>query len=483
MNLSNLLKDPIDIPFLLVYVTGVLVMVYSAMQFVHGAIYKEKKSLIHGIKTFLLALILLAPRLIYQRVRVDGADYVKLIKASIEAHGIINAASASYDEKTEELQLEALAERLSEKGAHIDFLTGSVNNYSEADFQMLSIVKPASSDTEDADIILVSAYLNAADDAAAFNDSSKIACLESVAKKLSDMETSAEIRFLISKDAHQGRDSAEGYISSLSSDEKARILFELSFEIRNSDEYPNYEAATVNGKATPISEALISSIKKMTGQKADLQRSTDTDYVVYHVNDIPSVLLIRNLKEENSKNKAEAEAEKLSDSAAIIGNILTNAVSKNRPDFMDSIRSMDKDKVGSGSFVKKAYPESSSIMDISAYLGVKLTETGQKDSAGADIYSGRLYLLTFDTPSEVFFHINDEGLKKITLNTKELSRTREELTQILKNLFEEPETENGVLIWTDKEYGSRYHMSEVDSSDAFENNVSDGYTLYITATE
>ena len=483
MNLSNLLKDPIDIPFLLVYVTGVLVMVYSAMQFVHGAIYKEKKSLIHGIKTFLLALLLLAPRLIYQRVRVDGSDYLKLIKTSIEATGIINNASATYDEQVEKLQLEALAERLSEDGYHIDHLTGSADNDSINGFQLLSAVKTTLSDAESADIILISAYLDAADEVASFFDTSKIAILESVAKKLSYMETSAEVRFLISRDARQGRDMAEEYISSLSADEKKRIIFELSFEISNSDEYPNYGAATVNGRSTSVSDALISSIRKMTGQKVNLQISTDTEYVVYHVNDIPSVLLIRNLTEESSTKKAGVQAEKLSDSAAIIGNILTNAVSKNRTAFSDSIRSMDKDVVGSGSFVKKAYPKSLSVMDISEDLGVKLTEIGKKDSAGAVIYSGRLYLLTFDSPSEVLFHINDEGLKKISLNTKELSRSKEEITQILKNLFGEPETEDGVLIWTDEEYSSKYHLTESDTSDTFENSVSDGYTLYITSID
>ena len=103
-----------------------------------------------------------------------------------------------------------------------------------------------------------------------------------------------------------------------------------------------------------------------------------------------------------------------------------------------------------------------------------------KAQDGTDIYSGNLYLLTFDSPSEVFLHINDEGLKRITVNTKDLSRSKEELTQILKNLFGEPEAKDDVLIWTDEEYGSKYHLSETDSSDAFENSVSEGYTLYLT---
>lgn len=482
MNLSNLLKDPVDIPFLLVYVTGVLVMVYSAMQFVHGAIYKEKKALIHGIKTFLLAVLLLAPRLIYQRVRVDGSDYLKLIKTSVNATGLINDSSASYDEQLEERQLEALAERLSAAGYRTDILNGSLSSNSETGVQMLSAVKAASSDSDEADIILISAYLDSSDADAVFLDTSKIAILESAAKRLSAMDTSAEIRFLISRDLYKGQNAAEEYLSNLSSDEKNRILFELSIDLRKSDEYPGFEAATANGKATPLSEALISSIRKMTGQKTELKRSTETEYIVYHVNDIPSVLLIRNLPEDSSTKNAPQvpDAEQLSDTAAIIGNILSDACSKNSTAFTTSIRSIDKSNIGSGSFVKKAYPKSVSVMKISEELGVKLTETGMKAQDGTDIYSGNLYLLTFDSPSEVFLHINDEGLRRITVNTKDLSRSKEELTQILKNLFGEPEAKDDVLIWTDEEYGSKYHLSETDSSDAFENSVSEGYTLYIT---
>jgi hypothetical protein len=453
------------------------------MQFVHGAVYKEKPALIHGLKTFLLAVVLLAPRLIYQRVRIDGSDYAKLVKTSVNAINLLNDTSASYDEQLEALQLEALSERLSNVGYRIDHFSESLNNDSETGFHMLSAIKDASPEAESADIILISARLDSQNEAAAFYDTSKIAVLESVAKKLSGMDTSSEVRFLISRDAHQGRNAAEEYLSNLSSDEKNRILFELSFEIMNSGEYPNFGAATVNGKTTPLSDALINSIRKMTGQKAELRKSTDTEYVVYHINDIPSALLIQNLSAESSpKNTApDPDSDRLSDAAAIIGNVLTNTVSRNNTAFTAMIRSMDKNMIGSGSFVKKNYPESLSIIEISKELGVKLTETGQKDSAGADIYSGRLYLFTFDTPSEVLLHINDKGLKRITVNTKELSRSKEEMTQILKNFFGEPEAKEDVLIWTDKEYGAKYYISETDLSDILVSSISDGYTLYITA--
>ena len=460
-------------------------MVYSAMQFVHGAVYKEKKALLHGLKTFLLAVILLAPRLIYQKVRIDGSDYAGLIKTSIKATAIINDASASYDEQIEKLQLEALAERLSENGYSIDYLTGSSDGDSGNEFQMLSAVKATSSDSDASDIILISTYIDSSDADAIFYDTAKIAVLESVAKRLSVMNASTEIRFLISRDPGQGRNTAEEYMSNLSSEDKQRILFELSLDLENSDEYPGFKAATVNGKATPLSDALISSIKKMTGQKVELQRSTDTEYVVYHINGIPSVLLTQHLTKESSAKKSSLvpDAEQLSDTAAIIGNMLTNAVSKNSTAFIDSIRSMDMREPGSGSFVRKAYPESLSMMKISEELGVRLTETGMKDPDGADIYSGNLYLLTFDTPSEVYFHITDKGLNRITVNTKGLSRSKEELTQILKNLFGEPEVKDSVRIWTDEEYGSRYHIAEADLSDTFDNIVSDGYSLYITAID
>ena len=497
MNLSNILKDPIDIPLLLLYVTGVLVMVYSAMQFVHYFIYKSRAHLQSGIKTLILALVLLAPRLTYQQIRIDGSDYKKSVKEALGS--VTKVYEASDPEAAEKAQLEALSARLQACGFTVELDT-SVETKENLSFTVrnLTAVKTASSGSPESDFILVSTVLPGSESSDShhgdYAGAANVSALEALASKLKDMTSDTELRLLVTCDGREGQDGAYDYIKSLSEDEKKRCLGNISFDLLGLSDYTGFELSTVNGVANPLSLSVKASVKKMTGQKTAVQQKKNSQSVSFHVNGIPSVDLSQSYvdKAESAKSPDKLNESEIEDMAAIIGNILMPIMkegdselviesktvvasrdAENSPYFSGSFR-VGKDTFSGKSFLrgKDTISEASSLKGNSGFsddiylervmenFGIKLTETGLRDSSDNILYSGSLYFLTFDSPVNVLFHIGESGLAAISIDTGDIDSSKEELTQILTNLFGEPEAESDSSSWTDEKACAKYVISD-----------------------
>ena len=85
MKIAYMLRDPLDLWFLFVYVIGVLVLIFAAMQFLHAVLYKDTKARRDGVRALLLGIALLAPRIVYHQLRLDASDYKKAVTTAYQS--------------------------------------------------------------------------------------------------------------------------------------------------------------------------------------------------------------------------------------------------------------------------------------------------------------------------------------------------------------------------------------------------------------
>ncbi len=488
MNLSNLLKDPIDIPLLFIYVVGVLIMVYSAMQFVHGFLYKKKPYIRSGVKTFIIAVVLLAPRLLYQHIRIDGSDYLKEVRSSLKSVSTVFDTEGAADSSNMQSQLEALSERLSDAGYSVE-LTSSVGNDKDGSFTVRNLSASKSASDADSDIILISTSLDSEGTEADFtDDAANISVLESVAKKSQKTNTAAEIRFLVLTDGRGGQDGAYTYIDSLTESEKERLIGNISFDLTGLSDYTGFETSTSNGVDNPLSVIIGSSLKRMTGQKANIMQNKESLDTAFHVKGVSGVLLKQAYVEKADAAKAldKLNEDEIADAAAIISDAVNELIRSQNSGAAASLRSLSSDekvRYSSGSFRKDrdSFMCGASLKEISENFGTPLKATGITDAYGNETYEGHLYLLTFDSPVPVIFHVSASGLERVTIDTGSISSTKDELTQILKNLFGEPEDASGIILWKDEKANASYCIGDSGSPDAVSSMTTGGYSFYITS--
>ncbi len=483
MNLSNILKDPIDILLLLIYVVGVLIMVYSAMQFVHGFIYKDKSAIKSGIKTFFLAVFLLVPRLSYQYLRIDGADYKKSVKDSLSSINSIYKDHGTYDTTLLKAQMESLSEHLADDGLKVE-LQSSVQqeNGNSYTIRNLSAIKSATDSPDSANIVLVSTSLDEDSD---YSYAADLSVMESLAHKLSSYDSSIEIRFLVSMDGRQGQDAAQYYLDSLDDSIVDRISCNIDFKMKSLSDYTGLLGFTPNGKSNPVSSHISSSVKKMTGQSLDVKQLKTAEYISFHLNDIPAIYLEQaDVADSNPADSIDdLDIDQIADVAAVIGDTVIPMIKSGTSDLISSLSGDLRNTYCSGSFLKDKdlFISGSSIRGISEAYGTSLTSLDQKDSDGNDLYSGSMYILTFDDAVGATFHIKDNTLARISINTGDIPVTKDELIQILNNLFDSYQNIDNTLIWTDAGSGAAYSITDISSSDALDNMTSGGYSFYISS--
>ena len=85
MKIAYMLRDPLDLWFLFVYVIGVLVLIFAAMQLLHTVLYKDTKARRDGVRALLLGIGLLTPRIIYHQLYLDASDYKKAVTAAYQS--------------------------------------------------------------------------------------------------------------------------------------------------------------------------------------------------------------------------------------------------------------------------------------------------------------------------------------------------------------------------------------------------------------
>lgn len=476
MKIAYMLRDPLDLVFLFIYVIGVLVLIFAAMQFLHAVLYKDTKARRDGVRALLLGVVLLAPRIVYHQFRLDTADYKK-------------AVTSAYQSGTD-----AILE------------TG--------DGYTLLAVQQADADPANADIVVLSTALYTPDGTP---NTAGLAVLKAVSEQTVKKKSAVELRYIAFTGEEDALAGARNYIASLPEEEKARVVADIQVgDIGHAA--VEFQIAVSNDRENPLTDRLVKSVKRMSGQKATMRADKSSDHTAFSMEGIVSAALTQegtvdasgeagNTESAGSKQKRSEsgktgnsvspaksgdapEMDELAKAAAIVGDTVQGLMREKSGRFRTEVEATPMDVRAAGAFQPQvdAWPAGTGIPAIEQQLGTRLTDTGKSDADGCEIYTAVLYILQQDAPVAVEVHVTTtpERVKQITVDTSALGLDEAMLRPMLTNFFgegSEKTTENGSheTIFLDSSAQAVYHVSATTAPETDSAVPARSYTLSISA--
>lgn len=478
MKIAYMLRDPLDLVFLFIYVIGVLVLIFAAMQFLHAVLYKDTKARRDGMRALLLGVVLLAPRIVYHQFRLDASDYKK-------------AVTSAYQSGTD-----AILE------------TG--------DGYTLIAVQQADTDPANADIVVLSTALYTPDGAP---NAAGLAVLKAVSEQTVKKKSAVELRYIAFTGEEDALAGARNYLDSLPDEEKARVVADIQVGSIGHADAGAFQIAVSNGRENPLTDRLVKSVKRMSGQKATMRADTSADHTAFSMEGIVSAALTQagtvdasgeagNTGSAGSEQKssesgktgnsvssakggdAAPEMDELAKAAAIVGDTVQGLVRDKGGRFRAEVEATPVDVRAASAFQPHvdAWPSGTGIPAIEQQLGTRLSDTGKSDADGCKIYTAQLYILQQDAPVPVEVHVTTapERVEQITVDTSALGMDEAMLRPMLTNFFgegSEKAAENGSheTIYLDSDAQAVYHVSATTTAETGAGVPAVGYTLSITA--
>ena len=441
MKIAYMLRDPLDLVFLFIYVIGVLVLIFAAMQFLHAVLYKDTKARRDGVRALLLGVVLLAPRIVYHQFRLDAADFKK-------------AVTSAYQSGTD-----ALPE------------TG--------DGYTLFAIQQGRTDPANADIVVLSTALYTPEGT---TNAAGLAVLKAVSEQTQKKKSAVELRYIAFTGEEDALAGARNYLASLPEEEKARVVADIQVgDIGHAD--GEFQIAVSNGRENPLTDRLVKSVKRMSGQKATMRADKSSDHTAFSMEGIVSAVLAQD-------GDAAPEMDELAKAAAIVGDTVQGLMRDKNGRFRAEVEATPVDVRAAGAFQPKvdAWPAGTGIPAIEQQLGTRLSGTGKSDADGCKIYTAQLYILQQDAPVPVEVHVTTapERVDQITVDTSALGMDEAMLRPMLTNFFgegSEKAAENGSheTIYLDSDAQAMYHVSATTTAETSAGVPAVGYTLSITA--
>ena len=477
MKIAYMLRDPLDLVFLFIYVIGVLVLIFAAMQFLHAVLYKDTKARRDGVRALLLGVVLLAPRIVYHQFRLDAADYKK-------------AVTSAYQSGTDAIL---------ETGDGYTFLA----------------IQQGGTDPANADIVLLSTALYTPDGT---TSAAGLAVLKAVSEQTVKKKSAVELRYIAFTGEEDALAGARNYLSSLPEEEKARVVADIQVGDIGHADAGAFQIAVSNGRENPLTDRLVKSVKRMSGQKATMRADKSSDHTAFSMEGIVSAVLTQegtvdasgeagntesagseqkrseSGKTGNSVSSAKSgdapKMEELAKAAAIVGDTVQSLMRDKNESFRAEVEATPVDVRAAGAFQPQvdAWPAGTGLPVIEQQLGTRLTNTGTSDTDGCKIYTAQLYILQQDAPVPVEVHVTTapERVDQITVDTSALGIDEAMLRPMLTNFFgegSEKAAENGSheTIYLDSAAQAMYHVSATTTAETGTGVPAGGYTLSITA--
>lgn len=478
MKIAYMLRDPLDLWFLFVYVIGVLVLIFAAMQFLHAILYKDTKARRDGVRALLLGIGLLAPRIVYHQLRLDASDYKKAVTTAYQSG----------------------ADAIPETG----------------DGYTLLAIQQGAADPANADIVVLSTALYSPDGAP---NAAGLAVLKAVSEQTLKRKSAVELRYIAFSGEEDALAGARHYLDSLSEEEKARVVADIQVGDIGHADAGAFQIAVSNGRENPLTDRLVKSVKRMSGQKATLREDTSSDHTAFSMDGIPAAMLrqegVTDASREDGntesagtepkrgeseqtgnrvsspKDEGDApEMEELAKAAAIVGDTVQGLMREKSGRFRTEVEATPVNVRAAGAFQPQvdAWPAGTGITVIEQQLGTRLTDTGKSDADGCEIYTAQLYILQQDAPVPVEVHVTTapERVDQITVDTTALGMDEAMLRPMLTNFFgegSEMTAEDGSheTIFLDSSARAVYHVSAATASETDTDASVGGYTLSITA--
>lgn len=442
MKIAYMLRDPLDLVFLFIYVIGVLVLIFAAMQFLHAVLYKDTKARRGGVRALLLGVVLLAPRIVYHQFRLDAADYKK-------------AVTSAYQSGTD-----ALPE------------TG--------DGYTLLAIQQGGTDPANADIVVLSTALYTPEGT---TNAAGLAVLKAVSEQTQKKKRAVELRYIAFTGEEDALAGARNYLASLPEEEKARVVADIQVGDIGHADAGAFQIAVSNGHENPLTDRLVKSVKRMSGQKATMRADKSSDHTAFSMEGIVSAVLTQ-------EGDDAPEMDELAKAAAIVGDTVQSLMRDKSGSFWAEVEATPVDVRAAGAFQPQvnAWPSGTGIPAIEQQLGTRLTDTGTSDADGCKIYTAQLYILQQDVPVPVEVHVTTapERVDQITVDTSALGMDEAMLRPMLTNFFgegSEKAAENGSheTIYLDSAAQAMYHVSAATTAETGAGVPAESYTLSITA--
>lgn len=442
MKIAYMLRDPLDLVFLFIYVIGVLVLIFAAMQFLHAVLYKDTKARRDGVRALLLGVVLLAPRIVYHQFRLDAADYKK-------------AVTSAYQSGTD-----ALPE------------TG--------DGYTLLAIQQGRTDPANADIVVLSTALYTPEGT---TNAAGLAVLKAVSEQTQKKKSAVELRYIAFTGEEDALAGARNYLASLPEAEKARVVADIQVGDIGHADAGAFQIAVSSGRENPLTDRLVKSVKRMSGQKATMRADKSSDHTAFSMEGIVSAVLTQ-------AGDAAPEMDELAKAAAIVGDTVQGLMRDKSGRFRAEVEATPVDVRAAGAFQPQvdAWPSGTGIPVIEQQLGTRLSDTGKSDADGCKIYTAQLYILQLDAPVPVEVHVTTapECVDQITVDTSALGMDEAMLRPMLTNFFgegSEKAAENGSheTIYLDSAAQAMYHVSATTTAETSAGVPAVGYTLSITA--
>lgn len=442
MKIAYMLRDPLDLVFLFIYVIGVLVLIFAAMQFLHAVLYKDTKARRDGVRALLLGVVLLAPRIVYHQFRLDAADYKK-------------AVTSAYQSGTD-----AILE------------TG--------DGYTLLAIQQADTDPANADIVVLSTALYTPEGT---TNAAGLAVLKAVSEQTQKKKSAVELRYIAFTGEEDALAGARNYLASLPEEEKDRVVADIQVGDIGHEDAGAFQIAVSNGRENPLSDRLVKSVKRMSGQKATMRADKSSDHTAFSMEGIVSAVLTQD-------GDAAPEMDELAKAAAIVGDTVQGLMRDKNGRFRTEVEATPVAVRAAGAFQPQldAWPSGTGIPAIEQQLGTRLTDTGTRAADGCGIYTAQLYILQQDAPVPVEVHVTTapERVDQITVDMSALGMDEAMLRPMLTNFFgegSEKAAENGSheTIYLDSVAQAMYHVSATTTAETGAGVPAGGYTLSITA--
>lgn len=442
MKIAYMLRDPLDLVFLFIYVIGVLVLIFAAMQFLHAVLYKDTKARRDGVRALLLGAVLLAPRIVYHQFRLDAADYKKVV-------------TSAYQSGTD-----AILE------------TG--------DGYTLLAIQQGGTDPANADIVVLSTALYTPEGT---TNAAGLAVLKAVSEQTQKKKRAVELRYIAFTGEGDALAGARNYLASLPEEEKARVVADIQVGDIGHADAGAFQIAVSNGRENPLTDRLVKSVKRMSGQKATMRADKSSDHTAFSMEGIVSAVLTQ-------VGDAAPEMDELAKTAAIVGDTVQGLMRDKSGRFRAEVEAKPVDVRAAGAFQPQvdAWPSGTGLPVIEQQLGTRLSDTGKSDADGCKIYTAQLYILQQDAPVPVEVHVTTapERVDQITVDTSALGMDEAMLRPMLTNFFgegSEKAAENGSheTIYLDSAAQAMYHVSATTTAETGTGVPAVGYTLSITA--
>ena len=442
MKIAYMLRDPLDLVFLFIYVIGVLVLIFAAMQFLHAVLYKDTKARRDGVRALLLGVVLLAPRIVYHQFRLDAADYKK-------------AVTSAYQSTTD-----ATPET--------------------ADGYTLLAIQQGGTDPANADIVVLSTALYTPEGT---TNAAGLAVLKAVSEQTHKKKSAVELRYIALSGERDALAGARNYLASLPEEEKARVVADIQVGDIGHADAGAFQIAVSNGRENPLSDRLVKSVKRMSGQKATMRADKSSDHTAFSMEGIVSAVLTQD-------GDAAPEMDELAKAAAIVGDTVQGLMRDKNDRFRTEVEATPVAVRAAGAFQPQvdAWPSGTGIPAIEQQLGTRLTDTGTRAADGCGIYTAQLYILQQDAPVPVEVHVTTapERVDQITVDMSALGMDEAMLRPMLTNFFgegSEKAAENGSheTIYLDSAAQAMYHVSATTTAETGAGVPAVGYTLSITA--